>query len=200
MSKIQGGHGNALTFNVIPDIQFRPVADREYPDVLALINSSIENIPELGALALRIPLSEFIPHGKYTFFRTGFLFIPACTANTGVKAIALNYFQQGERLQSIPARILLFLFDRPALVDGILHVTDNQLFTQFGNQLIAEFEGLNKIMPGVYMHQGKRKFSGPEGFAGQMNQRYGILPTGKQQGRLVKLARYLSQYGDCLGL
>src|SRR5690606_21982535 len=84
--EIDGWQCDLFPADVIPDIQLRPVADREYADVLPFVDPSVINMPQFRALQLGVPLAELITNGKYPLLGACFLFIPAGAANTGIKA------------------------------------------------------------------------------------------------------------------
>eukprot|EP01136_Pigoraptor_vietnamica_P028814 Opistho-1_new@86698 len=88
---------------IVPDIQFCPVADGEYPHIFSFVNTAVVCIPEFGTLQFGIPLSEFIPYRKDPFFGTGLLFIAPGTTYAGVKFEFIDRIQQGKSLQGISA-------------------------------------------------------------------------------------------------
>src|SRR5581483_8471789 len=53
--KVQRYHRDALRPGVLPDIQFGPVGQREDANALALADTGVVELPELGALTARIP-------------------------------------------------------------------------------------------------------------------------------------------------
>ena len=85
MRKINRRQINFFAADIIPYIEFRPVTDWEYANVLPFMNTTIVNVPEFRALQFWIPLSELIANRKDAFFRAGFLFITTGTADAGVE-------------------------------------------------------------------------------------------------------------------
>jgi len=47
-----------LQMDVLPHIQFRPIAERKHSNRFPLIHLAVVTIPELGPLILRIPLVQ----------------------------------------------------------------------------------------------------------------------------------------------
>src|SRR5579859_347436 len=58
--KINGRKFHAFAADIIPDVEFCPVADGECPDIFPFLNPAVVDIPKLRTLAFWIPLSEFI--------------------------------------------------------------------------------------------------------------------------------------------
>src|SRR5690606_25475465 len=165
-----------------------------HANVFSLINLTIENIPELWPLSLRIPLSELITHRKNSFFSTSLLLITACSTNTSIKTVFFYGIQQCHRLQRITTGIFTFRLYHFPLINTVLHITHDELFPQVFHQPISERYGFRKIMTCINMHQRERKFPRSEGFFGEMYQCNAVLTSGKQQSRIFKLPCYFSEY------
>src|SRR3546814_5820616 len=52
--------------NIAPDLHFRPVTDREYPEMFSHVLSPVENITELRPLVLGVLLSKLIRSEEHT--------------------------------------------------------------------------------------------------------------------------------------
>src|SRR5450432_2611625 len=86
MREIDGRQIYFFAPDIIPDIKFGPVTDRECAYIFSFLNFAIIDIPEFGPLSLRIPLAEFIAYRKYSFLGTRFFLISSGSANAGVKS------------------------------------------------------------------------------------------------------------------
>src|SRR4029077_13186168 len=64
-----------LARDVLPDIELGPVRDREDADVLALADSRVVEVPELGPLHARVPLAEVVPEGEDPLLRAAALLV-----------------------------------------------------------------------------------------------------------------------------
>src|SRR5260221_577929 len=62
---------------VLPDVELRPVRDRERAHVLALADARVVEIPELGSLRARIPLAEVVAEAEDALLRAGALLVAA---------------------------------------------------------------------------------------------------------------------------
>src|SRR5580704_1991151 len=70
--------------DVLPHVQLRPVRKRKYADAFAWLYAAVEQIPQLGPLILRIPLTQPIPERKDAFLGSRLLLIPPGAAERGV--------------------------------------------------------------------------------------------------------------------
>ena len=57
LAKYSGTIGNVLDVDVLPHVDFGPVREREDADAFARPQPSVQQVPELGPLVLRIPLA-----------------------------------------------------------------------------------------------------------------------------------------------
>src|SRR5205823_5257213 len=129
-------------------VQFRPVADWENADVLALMDPRVVEISKFRTLVLGFPLAEFIAKGKYPFLRPGFFFVPPCAADAGAKTKFLYRIKQGDRLMRVAAFIGSFQDDSSSCY-GVLHGAHDETLTQFRRSLVAKFDHFGKIVGGV---------------------------------------------------
>src|SRR6185312_5898337 len=91
-----------LACDVLPHIELGPVRDREHPDVLALADPRVVEVPELRPLRARVPLSEVVAEAEDALLRACPLFIAASTAHCGVEPVFLDRVEQRRRLQLVP--------------------------------------------------------------------------------------------------
>ena len=137
MRVIQRRQGDLLALDVLPDVQLGPVADREDAEMLALMQFGIEQVPQLRALRLRLPLAKAVAVAENTFFGAGFLFITSRAANQRVKAEFVNRLQQRDRLVDVAALARMRQPHR-APRHRVFDAAHNQLRTQFRSTKVAE--------------------------------------------------------------
>src|SRR5450631_342420 len=200
MGEINGRQINFFPAYVIPYIELRPVTDWKYAYVFPFLNLTIIDVPEFGPLPLGIPLSEFIPNRKYSFFGPGFFFVPSCSADAGIKSKFFYRIQQGVGLQRVAACKFTTGFFQRFFPDCVFDLANDEFFSDTFYQAVTIIQGLLKIVAGIDMYQRKWKFSRAEGFQRQMHQGYRILSTAKQEGRFFKLACYFPQDVNCFAL
>ena len=86
MRVVERGQGDSFAGNVLPDIEFGPVADREHAKVLAGLQLGVEQRPQLGALVFGLPLAKAVAVAEDAFLGAGFFLVAAGTADQRVKA------------------------------------------------------------------------------------------------------------------
>src|SRR3954467_2211245 len=95
MSKVQGRDRDVFFPDIVPYIHFSPVTDGEYTEVFALVFTTVENIPQLRTLVLRVPLTKFITMREKTLFSTCFFFITTGAADSRIYFVPFNCIEQG---------------------------------------------------------------------------------------------------------
>ena len=58
--EVEARQRQTLALDVLPDVKLGPVGDREDPQMLAGVNARVEQIPQLRALVLGVPLAEAV--------------------------------------------------------------------------------------------------------------------------------------------
>ena len=94
VGQIERYNGDVFQMDVLPDIQFGPVAQREYANTFTFVQFAVVNVPQLRPLILRVPLMLAIAEAVDTFFRTAFLFIATGTAERSVKLVVVERLLQ----------------------------------------------------------------------------------------------------------
>src|SRR5467141_777819 len=171
---INGGNGEPLARDVLPDVELGPVADREHAHVLALRHSRVVQAPELGSLVLRVPLAELVAEREHALLGARLFLVAPRAADRGVERKLSDRFEQGHRLCSIPAFIEPAQFDRAA-ADRILDRAHYEPLAEVRRSRVAECNHLREIVPGVDVHEGKRKLRGTESLLRKAQQHDRIL-------------------------
>src|SRR5580658_3235360 len=94
---------DALALDVLPDVELRPVRERENADVLAFIDAGIIDVPQFRALIFGIPLAEFVAKGIDALFGTGLFLVPARATERGIVAAIRQAVEQGAGLEQAAA-------------------------------------------------------------------------------------------------
>src|SRR5262245_54734238 len=87
----------------MPDIELRPVGKREDTDALAVVNSTVVDIPEFRPLVLGFPLSERIAEGVDPLLGAGLFLIPPGSAECRVEAAGSQTVEQRPGFQEAAA-------------------------------------------------------------------------------------------------
>ena len=94
----------ALAGDVLPDVELGPVGDREHAHVLAAADAPVVEVPQLRALAARVPLAEVVAEGEDPLLRAGALLVAAGAAERGVEVVRLDRVEQRRGLQPVARR------------------------------------------------------------------------------------------------
>src|SRR5947207_11799037 len=69
VSEVDRWHLKLLLGDVLPHVELGPVGDRKHARVLAPADASVVEIPDLGPLALGLPLAELVAEGEDALLR-----------------------------------------------------------------------------------------------------------------------------------
>src|SRR5688572_12859125 len=101
---------------------------------------SVEDMPQLGPLILRIPLAERVAVTEKALLCPGLFLVTSPSAGGSLELQFRDSFQQGHRLERIAARVETGLLLATPLIDRVLHVTHNQTAPHRGHHLVAEVQ------------------------------------------------------------
>src|SRR5206468_4212584 len=141
---------------------------------------------------LRIPLAELVAEGEHALLGARLFLVAACSADGSVETEFRNGLQQRYRLRGVPAFIEAAQLDRAA-ADRILDRAHDKPLTELGNAGVSKRDHLRKIVPGVDMHERKRKPCRTERLFRQAQQYKRILAAGKKRYGVGAFAGDLSQ-------
>ncbi|MDT4831032.1 hypothetical protein FQZ97_645210 [compost metagenome] len=192
MAEVDRGQRQPLTLDVLPDVQLRPVGDREDAHVLAAMHAGIEQAPQFGALSLGIPLAEFVPERKNAFLGARLFLVAPRAPDAGIETELLDSLQQRHGLGGV-ARIGFTAQHHAAPRDRVLDAAHDQGFAQLGRARVAEGDHFVEVVPGIDVHQREREAAWPEGLLGQAQQHHGILAAREQQDGLFAFRGDLAQ-------
>ena len=193
MSEIYRGQGNAFRPDITPNIEFRPITDREYTNILALVDASVIDIPQLRTLQFWIPFSKVVADRKDAFLGTGLFLIAPGAADAGIEFELGDGIQERVCLQPVAAGEFTARLGKPTLTDGILHFSHDEFCTNLPGQCVPVVKGFLEIVTGVDMYQWERKASGSKGLLCQPHQSDRILAPTEQERRTLELGGHFPQ-------
>ena len=196
MREVDAGQLNAARTDVLPHVRFRPVGNGEHADVFARQLAAVVQVPQLRALAARIPAAERIAHRKHALLRAGTLLITAGTTEHRVIANLSDGLYQRHRLQGVARTVRALSQITP--IDPVLHVRHAKARASLLHQAVPELNDLREVMARIHMQKLNRHLRRRERKHAQVQHHAGILATGKQQANLVKLASHLTDDVDGL--
>src|SRR5207253_2608213 len=103
---------------------------------------SVEQVPEFGALVLRIPLAKLIAMGEKTLLGAGLLLVTTRATEAGVETEFLDRVEQRHRLERVARGIRSLFLLGAAGLDRIGHVTHHEAAARFVGELVAKSDGL----------------------------------------------------------
>src|SRR3954453_1399503 len=65
LREVQRRDRDLLAGDVLPDVELGPVRQREHPDRLTEVDAAVVEVPQLGALVLRVPLAELVAEAEH---------------------------------------------------------------------------------------------------------------------------------------
>src|SRR6476619_4112336 len=115
---------DVLALDVAPDVDLGPVADREDPHMLTGAVARVEEVPQLGALVLRVPLAELVTEGDDPLLGARLLLVAPAAAEDPVEAVVVDGVEQRQGLQRVAGAVGALA--QPAVVDVVLHARHDQ--------------------------------------------------------------------------
>src|SRR5699024_7134367 len=96
---------DAAGADVLPDVGLGPVGDGEDTDVLARQVAAVVQVPQLRALAARVPAAEGVADGEDALLGAGPLLVAAGAAEDGVVALLGDGLHEGDGLQGVAGAV-----------------------------------------------------------------------------------------------
>ena len=192
---------DALLGDVLPDVELGPVAQREHPDVLALVVAAVVEAPQLGPLVLRVPLAEVVAEAEHPLLGPGLLLVAAGTAERGVEAVLLDGVEQRRGLQAVAAgpRTPVSSTTRPWSIDSWTEATTS--FTpSSATRRSRNSSTSSKLWPVSMCITGNGMRAGQNAFSARRSMTIESLPPREQQHRALELGGHLADDVDRFGL
>ena len=168
--------------------------------MLAAVVAPVVEVPQLGALVLRVPLAELVTEREEPLLGAGLLLVAPGAAHDGVEPVLFDRVEQGGGLETVARRTLAQVLDDPALVDRVLDRRDHQPGAELLHGGVAERDHLGEVVAGVDVHHRERQLRRPERLGGGVRHHDAVLAAREQQDRALELGRDLTQEVDRLGL
>ena len=88
---------------------------------------AVEEVPQFGALVLRVPLAGGVAKGEDAFLGAGFFFVAACAAEGCVEAMGAEAVEQGLGLELSAAALGAELDGIGSVGEGVFVAPDDEL-------------------------------------------------------------------------
>ena len=199
-SEVQRHDRDAFEVDVLPDVQFGPVRQREDADRLTFVDLAVVHVPQLGALVLRVPAVLAVTERVHTLLGPRLLFVAASTTEGGVETMLVQRLFQALGLHDVGV-LGAAMGER---VDALRHTfgvdVGDQLQAHFLDHLVAEPVHLLEFPLGVDVHDRERQLAREKGLARQVQHHGGILADRVQHHRVVELGGHLADDVDAFRL
>ena len=159
----------------------------------------VEQVPELGALALRIPLAVRVADREDALLRARAFLVAPGAADGRVEVAGLQRVEQRLRLQQAAAALRADLERLRAVGDRFLVGVDDQPRADGLGHLVAELDHLAELVGGVDVQQRERNRPGIEGLLRQAQQDRRVLADRIEHHRPLELGHHLAQDVDAFG-
>src|SRR3954447_4531533 len=101
VGEVERHDGNVLQVDVLPDVQFGPVAQREGANALTLVHLAVVQVPELRPLVLRVPLVQAVAEAVNALLGPALLLVATGTAERRVELVVVQRLLQRRRLHNV---------------------------------------------------------------------------------------------------
>ena len=167
--------------------------------MLAGTHGALVELPQLGALALRVPLPERVAEGQHALLGPSLVLVAPGTAEGGVEPVGIDRVKQRGRLEAIARRVGARV-GHPALIDGVLDLRHEQPCSLGLHLGVPVGEHLGEVVAGVHVEHGEGEAARPEGLGGQVQQHGGVLAAAEEQHRALRFGGHLADDEDGKGL
>ena len=200
LREVEIDDGDIFFVDVLPHVHLGPVGEREDADAFAGVDAAVVEVPQLGALILRVPLSGGVTEGVDALFGAGFFFVAARTAEGCVEAIVREAVEERLRLQQTAAAFGVENDGVCACCERRFVAPHQQLRADGARHLIAKRNHLFELVAGVDVQQREGNFAGEEGLLGEPQHDGGVFADRIEHDRIFELGGDLAQDVDALGL
>ena len=164
--------------------------------MLTLVVPRVVDVPQLGALVLRIPLPVLVPEAEDAFLGPRLLLVTPRPAEDRVVASLGNGPQEGRCLQAVARRPGERVLHRAAGVDVVLHQGDIETDTRRGDVAVPELEHLGEVPPVSMCMTGKGTGAGQKAFLATCSMTMESLPpenssTGRSNSAATSLKMWI---------
>ena len=178
--------------DVLPDVQFCPIGNREDADALALVFAGVVEPPQFGTLVLRVPVVCGAAEREDPLLGPGFLFVASTAAERGIETVFVQCLFQALRLPHVGVNL------RPVVerIDSQRHrfriLVREQFHLHLGSHAGAESVHVPELPGRVDVQQWERRRRGIEGLEGQMQHARAVFADRVQHHRLVRFGHHFT--------
>src|SRR5471030_2823057 len=198
--EVQRHDRDTFQVDVLPDIQLGPVRQREYTNRLAFVDVAVVDVPQLGALVLRIPAVLVVAEGVHTLFGAGLLFVTAGATKGSVEAVLVQSLLEALGFHDVSVLGAAVGERVDALRHAIGVYVHQQVQAQLFNHAVAKAVHFLEFPLRIDMHHRKRQLAREERLARKVQHHGGVFTDGVQHHRVIELGGDLADDVDAFRL
>ena len=145
----------------------------------------VEDVPQLGALVLGVPLAEVVAQADDPLLGAGLLLVAPAAAEDAVEAVPGDGVEQRLGLQRVAGAVGPLA--QPAVVDPVLHRGDLEAQPEPLDGGVAVGEHLGEVVAGVDVQHRERDRGRPERLRRDVQHDDGVLAAAEEQHRPLEL-------------
>ena len=193
VGEVDGRYRDVFLEDVLPDVQFGPVAEGEDSEVFAVVAAAVVEVPEFRSLVFGVPLAEFVSVAEEAFFGACFFFVASSAADAGVEVFFFDGVEECGGLEVVAAGVASFFFDDASGVDAVLDGSDKEVNTEVFDEVVTEGECFGEVMAGVNMEEGVGDGCGLECFFAEVGEHDAVFTAAEEEGGSMELCADFSK-------
>ena len=190
--KIEWHNGNLFKVNVLPDVQFSPIGQGEYPDLLSHVVFRVVDIPQFGPLVLWVPAVIAVPEGVDALFGPGLFLVSPGAAKDRVELVLVQSLFECLCLHDVGVFLAAMGKGTDTCINPLLIDVDDKIQAELLDEGIAESDHLLEFPGGVDVHQWEGRLTWSECFEGQVQHDRGVFAYGIEHDRVVEFGGYFT--------
>ena len=198
LCEIERHDRDVLESDVLPNVKFRPVAEREYANAFSLVYATVVNVPKLWALVLRVPLIELVTETEDAFLCPRLLFITTSSAEGCIELPFVQGIEQGFCLHQVGMHFAAMREGSHACLERLHVALYNQVPTMFFCIRVAELNHLAELPFRVDVHQWERHFAWRESLFSKAYHHAAVLADAIEHDGILEFCCHLSDDVDGL--
>ena len=198
--EVQRHDWNLFQIDVLPDVQLGPIRQREDADGFALLHFAVIDIPQFGALILRVPAMLAVAEGIDTLLRPRFFFVAACATKGGIEAMLVERLLETLGLHDVGVLGTAVGEGVDALSHTVRVDVSDQVEVHLGDHLFAETVHFLEFPASVDVHDRKWQAAGEKRLTCQMQHHGGVFADGIEHHRIIELGGHLTNDVDAFRL
>ena len=198
--KVQRNDRNTFQIDVQPDVQLRPVGEREDAHRLAAAVPRVVEAPQLGPLVLRVPPVLRRAEREDALLRARALLVAARAAEGGVEAVLVQRLLEALGLHHVGVDDRAAVERVDAAREPVLVHVHEQVEVVLGDHALAEAVHVLELPRRVDVQERERRRRGIEGLAREVQHDRAVLADRVQHHRVLGLGDDLAHDVDRLRL